>query len=99
MALDGDGRADGPLRLAWLDAFPGVRLTRPGADYVELTVPREVDPQAILHAAIERGERVDRFEIADPSLEEIFIERVGVSPGDAADLAPTATARPAPVAS
>ncbi len=99
MALDGDGRADGPLRLAWLDAFPGVRLTRPGADYVELTVPREVDPQAILHAAIERGERVARFEIADPSLEEIFIERVGVRPGDAEDLAPTAAARPAPVTS
>jgi ABC-2 type transport system ATP-binding protein len=99
MALDGDGRADGPLRLGWLDAFPGVRLTRPGADYVELTVPREVDPQTILHAAIERGERVARFEIADPSLEEIFIERVGVRPGDAEDLAPTAAARPAPVAS
>ena len=51
-------------------------------------MPREVDPQTILHAAIERGERVARFEIADPSLEEIFIERVGVRPGDADDLAP-----------
>ena len=88
IALDGDGRADEPDWPGWLAAFPGVRLTRPGADYVELTVPREIDPQAILHAVLERGERVARFEIADPSLEEIFIERVGVRPGDAEDLAP-----------
>jgi ABC-2 type transport system ATP-binding protein len=92
IALDGNGRADGPDRLAWLDGFPGVRLTRPGADYVELTVPRGVDPQALLRAAMARGDRVARFEIADPSLEEIFIERVGVDPGDADDLAPAPAA-------
>ena len=98
--LDGDGRADGPDRLGWLDAFPGVRVTRPGADYVELTVPREVDPQTILHAVLERGDRVARFEIADPSLEEIFIERVGIRPGDDDELAPAvAPAAPAPAAS
>ncbi len=88
LALDGDGRADGPDRLAWLDAFPGVRVTRPGADYLELTVPRGTDPQEILRAAVARGDRVARFEIADPSLEEIFIERVGIRPGDPTDLAP-----------
>jgi ABC-2 type transport system ATP-binding protein len=99
IALDGDGRADGPDRLAWLDAFPGVRVTRPGADYVELTMPRGTDPQELLRAAVARGDRVTRFEIADPSLEEIFIERVGVRPGDAEDLAPIAAATTAPVAS
>ena len=55
IALEGEGRADGPDRLGWLDAFPGVRVTRPGAEYVELTVPREVDPQTILRAVLERG--------------------------------------------
>jgi ABC-2 type transport system ATP-binding protein len=98
IALDGDGRADKPDGLAWLEAFPGVRLTRPGADYVELTVPREVDPQTILHAVLERGERVGRFEIADPSLEEIFIEWVGIRPGDADDLAPAGAGAPAATA-
>ena len=88
IALDGDGRAERHDLVGWLDGFPGVRLTRPGADYVELTVPREIDPQAILRAVLERGERVARFEIADPSLEEIFIERVGIRPGDDEDLAP-----------
>ena len=34
---------------------------------------------------MDRGDRVPRFEIADPSLEEIFIERVGIRPGDAED--------------
>ncbi len=99
IALDGDGRADEPDWPGWVAAFQGVRLTRPGADYVELTVPREIDPQRILHAVLERGERVARFEIADPSLEEIFIERVGVRPGDADDLAPAGTIHsPAPAA-
>jgi ABC-2 type transport system ATP-binding protein len=85
LAVDGEGRADD--RLAWLDGFPGVRVTRPGAEYVELTVPRELDPELILRAAMERGDRVTRFEIADPSLEEIFIERVGIRPGDEVELA------------
>jgi ABC-2 type transport system ATP-binding protein len=99
LALDGDGRADGAERLAWLDAFPGVRVTRPGADYIELTVPRGTDPQEILRAAIARGDRVSRFEIADPSLEEIFIERVGIRPGDPDGLAPLPGGAPSPVTS
>ncbi len=87
IALEGDGRADDPDRLGWLGAHPGVTVSRPGADYVELTVPRELDPETILRAALERGDRVTRFEIADPSLDEIFIERVGRPAGDETDLA------------
>jgi ABC-2 type transport system ATP-binding protein len=96
IALDGEGRADGPDRLGWLGSFPGVRVSRPGADYAELTVPRDLDPEAILRAALERGERVTRFEIADPSLEEIFIERVGRPASEDTDLAPAAGAAPTP---
>ena len=59
IALDGDGRADEPDWPAGSTAFPGVRVTRPGADYVELTVPREIDPQTILRAVLDRGDRVD----------------------------------------
>ena len=35
------------------------------------------DPETILRAALDRGDRVSLFEIAEPSLEEIFIEHVG----------------------
>ncbi|HEX6655522.1 MAG TPA: DUF4162 domain-containing protein, partial [Candidatus Limnocylindria bacterium] len=45
--------------------------------FIELQVPDGTDPDRILRAALERGERVTRFEIADPSLEEVFIEHVG----------------------
>ena len=61
----------------WLAGLPGVTVTAERADYVELHVPTERDAQAILAAALDRGERVTRFEIADPSLEEIFVEHVG----------------------
>jgi ABC-2 type transport system ATP-binding protein len=99
IALDADGRADGPDHLAWLDGFEGARLTRPGADYVELTVPRGVDPQAILRAVMERGDRIARFEIADPSLEEIFIERVGLRPDEADGPPPVPSGAPEAVPS
>jgi len=46
-------------------------------DYVELRVPADRDPGTILRAALERGDTVTRFEIAEPSLEEIFVEHVG----------------------
>ena len=35
------------------------------------------DPQSVLRAAVSRGKDVLRFEVADPSLEEVFVERVG----------------------
>ena len=62
---------------AWVEQIPGVRITRRGEDYLEMHVADGTDPEVILQAAIGRGDRVTRFEIADPSLEEIFIERVG----------------------
>ena len=61
----------------WLARLPGVAITATRADYVELHVTADLEPESILRAAIDRGERVTRFEIADPSLEEIFIEHVG----------------------
>ena len=83
LALDGkeiDG--DGAAALPWLASLPGVRVTRPGQDYTELDVPRDVDPEVILRAALDNGERVTNFLIADPSIEEIFIEKVGRPPSE-----------------
>ena len=72
LATDGDGRGT-----EWLTQIPGVTITADREDFVELTVPSGSDPEAILRAALARDERVTRFEIGDPSLEEIFIEYVG----------------------
>jgi ABC-2 type transport system ATP-binding protein len=62
---------------AWVEGLDGVSLTARRADYLELAVKAGTDPDAILRAVIQRGERVTHFEIADPSLEEIFVEYVG----------------------
>ena len=70
VATAGDGD------VAWLRSLPHVAVTRAGQDYTELRVDDGADPQAVLRAAIGRGE-VLRFEVADPSLEEVFVERVG----------------------
>jgi ABC-2 type transport system ATP-binding protein len=67
--------ADGDL--AWLRSLPHVTVTRPGQDYTEVRVDAGADPQAVLRAAMSRGGDVLRFEVADPSLEEVFVERVG----------------------
>ncbi len=63
--------------LEWLDSLAHVRVTRPGRDFTELHVDEGTDPQVVLRTAIGRGDEVLRFEVADPSLEEVFVERVG----------------------
>lgn len=63
--------------LLWLESIEGVTVTRRGRDYVGAEVAAGVDPGAILGAAVARGCRIRLFEITDPSLEEVFIERVG----------------------
>jgi ABC-type uncharacterized transport system ATPase subunit len=72
LATDGNGHG-----VDWLDQLPGVDVTAEREDYVELRVPADRDPETILRAALDRGDRVTHFEIAEPSLEEIFIEHVG----------------------
>jgi ABC-2 type transport system ATP-binding protein len=72
LATDGDGHG-----AEWLAGIPGVTLTSAREDFVELRVPADQDPETILRAALDRGERVTRFEIAEPSLEEVFVEHVG----------------------
>ncbi len=71
---------DGDTQLAWLADVPGVRVVRPGQDYAELDVEQSVDPETVLRAALDRGKRVTQFLIDDPSIEDIFIEKVGRRP-------------------
>ena len=63
--------------VAWVNELPGVSVIAQRADYVELRVPADRDPVTILRTAVDRGDRVTRFEISDPSLEEVFVEHVG----------------------
>ncbi len=72
--------------LPWLADLPGVTVVRSGQDYSELDV-RGRDPQEILQAALAHGERVTDFVIADPSIEQIFIEQVGRAPTEEHHLA------------
>ena len=72
---------EGDAALPWLAELEGVSVVRSGEDYTELDV-RGRDPQDVLSAALARGERVTQFLIADPSIEQIFIERVGRAPSE-----------------
>ncbi|HEX8026683.1 MAG TPA: DUF4162 domain-containing protein, partial [Candidatus Limnocylindrales bacterium] len=83
---------DGDTELKWLADLAGVRIVRPGEDYTELDVDRGIDPETILRAALDRGLRVTQFVIADPSIEDIFIEKVGRKPTEDQHLAGTAAA-------
>jgi ABC-2 type transport system ATP-binding protein len=71
VAVTGDG--DGQ----WLEGLPHVKVTRPGRDFTEVLVDDGADPQIVLRAALAHGGEVLRFEVADSSLEEVFVERVG----------------------
>jgi ABC-2 type transport system ATP-binding protein len=46
------------------------------ANYVELVLEEGADGQQVLRSALNSGARVNRFELVEPSLNEIFIESV-----------------------
>jgi ABC-2 type transport system ATP-binding protein len=71
---------------SWLESMPGVTVTRDGVDFAEVRVADGVSPQCILEAAIANGP-VLRFEVGDPSLEQVFVERVGALEDDERTLA------------
>ena len=58
-------------------ALNGVTSAQPVRDHVELTLDKDTDPQQVLTQLLEQGKTVHRFEVATPSLREIFLDIVG----------------------
>ena len=71
---------EGEILPAWLGSVDGVAAIRPGAGFAELELRAGVEPRDVLAAALDRGAKVVRFEVAEPSLEAIFVELVGRPP-------------------
>ncbi len=67
LAYEGDG--------AFLEMLPGVARVENMGRFAEIHLEPGTDPQAIL-AAVAGRVRVSRFEIVEPSLHDIFVERV-----------------------
>jgi ABC-2 type transport system ATP-binding protein len=47
--------------------------------FFEVRLARGADPQALLRRLLEAGASVQRFELVQPSLHQIFLERVGAA--------------------
>jgi ABC-2 type transport system ATP-binding protein len=75
LALEGQGDFTG---------LPGVLETRRHNGVWNLTLASDVQPQAVLQALLNRdGVHLERFEIAEPSLEDIFVSVVQQEAGPA----------------
>jgi ABC-2 type transport system ATP-binding protein len=68
---------DGTAGLAWLGGLDGVAVTSRGVERTELELTNGIEPDAVLAAALAGGVRINHFELAEPSLEALFIEHVG----------------------
>lgn len=67
LAFEGDG--------SFLKTLPGVGAVNDHGRYAEIRLGPLADPQAILKAASDRL-KITKFEVVEPSLHDIFIERV-----------------------
>jgi len=80
IAYEGDG--------SFLDAPELVDRVADYGQYVEVRLHAGADPQDLLERAVAGGVRISRFELVEPSLREIFIDKAtkaGLSAEDASD--------------
>ena len=55
----------------------GVQVLHRRQDYIELHYQTDLQPNLIVEEALRHGGLISRFEVTDPSLTDIFIEKVG----------------------
>ncbi|HEU5380785.1 MAG TPA: ATP-binding cassette domain-containing protein [Ktedonobacteraceae bacterium] len=60
----------------WLDMLPGVHVTKRRQDYIEMQIQATLSPNGIVETALQHGGIISRFEQAEPSLTDIFLEHV-----------------------
>lgn len=72
-------KLDNDPEVPWLDALEGVQVTKRRQDYIEMQIQANLNPNLIVEAALQHGGIISRFELTEPSLTDIFIERVGAS--------------------
>jgi ABC-2 type transport system ATP-binding protein len=73
LKLDNDPEA------SWLEQLPGVQVTKRREDYIEMQIQASLNPNVIVEAALHHGGIISRFELTEPSLTDIFIEKVGAA--------------------
>ena len=83
---------DGDHRLPWLAGLPGTRVIQAGMDRSTVELEAGLEPDQVLAAAMGAGARIRHFEVADPSLEQIFIDHVGRPVDEESHLAPLESA-------
>ena len=71
LKLDNDPEA------RWLDTLEGIQITKRRQDYIEMQIQANLNPNLIVETALQHGGIISRFELAEPSLTDIFIEHVG----------------------
>ncbi len=75
-------------RLPWLAGVAGASVISAGMDRTTVELDEGLEPDVILAAAVAAGARVLHFEVADPSLEQVFIDHVGRPADEEIHLAP-----------
>ena len=60
-----------------LGELPGVTEYKEGRDSVELILKPDTSPQSILDHLRKQGKTIKHFEVASPSLNEIFLDIAG----------------------
>jgi ABC-2 type transport system ATP-binding protein len=75
-------------RLPWLSSLPGARVIQAGVERSSVELEPGTEPEAVLAAAVAAGARILHFEVADPTLEQVFIDHVGRPADEELHLAP-----------
>ncbi|HZR43968.1 MAG TPA: ABC transporter ATP-binding protein [Ktedonobacteraceae bacterium] len=73
LKLDNDPEA------SWLDTLDGVQVTKRREDYIEMQIQANLNPNVIVEAALQHSGIISCFELTEPSLTDIFIEKVGAA--------------------